>query len=97
MYSEIFNMIDEMLSSSRSHARQKSAFATHCGLHEFVPATFQRLMEVVLAGMVWQCCFVYIDILLSSSTFEEHLGHLNEVFERLRQANLKVTGQSSHK
>ena len=39
--------------------RQKSAFTTHCGLHEFTrmpfglcngPATFQRLMQTVLAG-----------------------------------------------
>ena len=81
-------------------ARQKSAFATYRGLHEFVrmpfglcnaPATFQRLMEVVLAGMVWQCCFVYIDdVLVSSSTLEEHLGHLGDVFERLRKVNLRL-------
>ena len=43
-------------------SRQKSAFVTHRGLHEFVrlpfglcngPSTFQRLMEVVLDGLVW--------------------------------------------
>ena len=52
---------------------QKSAFVTHHGLHEFVhmpfelcnaPATFQRLMEVVLDGMLWKNCFVYIDDVL---------------------------------
>ena len=57
--------------------REKSA---HCGLHEFVgmpfgmcnaSATFQRLMQVVLAGIEWKFCFVYLDdILVCSSTFE---------------------------
>ena len=45
------------------------------------PATFQRLMQVVLAGLEWSSCFVYIDdILVASKTFDEHLVHLKEVF-----------------
>ena len=61
-------------------ARQKSAFTTHRGLFEFVrmpfglcnaPATFQRLMQKVLAGLEWNSCFVYLDdILLASKTFD---------------------------
>ena len=61
-------------------ASQKSAFATHCGLHEFIrmpfglcnaPATFQRLMEVVLADLLWSVCFVFIDnILVCSRTLK---------------------------
>ena len=77
--------------------RDKSAFSTHCGLHEFVrmpfgmcnaPATFQRLMQVVLAGIEWQYCFV--DILVCSATFEEHLEHLQSVFDSLRKASLTL-------
>ena len=54
----------------QNEASLKSAFAMHCGLHEFVcmpfglcnaPVTFQRLMEVVLSGLLWSVCFVYID------------------------------------
>ena len=81
-------------------ARQKSAFVTHRGLHEFVhmpfglcnaPATFQRLMEVVLGDMLWRECFVYIDdVLVCSKTLEEHLAHLTEVFARLRKADLRL-------
>ena len=69
----------------------KSAFVTHCGLFEFVrmpfgmcnaPATFQRLIEVVLAGLLWKECFAYIDdVLVSSPDFESHLAHLQEVFD----------------
>ena len=64
-------------------SRQKSAFTTYCGLFEFVrmpfglcnvPATFQRLMQRVLAGLEWRTCFVYLDdILVASRSFEEHL------------------------
>ena len=81
-------------------ACQKSAFVTHHGLHEFVhmpfelcnaPTTFQRLMEVVLDGMLWKNCFVYIDdVLVCSKTLDEHLTHLTEVFRRLRKANLRL-------
>ena len=81
-------------------SRSKSAFTTHRGLYEFTrmsfglcnaPATFQRLMQRVLAGLEWDSCFVYLDdILIASSTFEEHLRHLREVFERLRQAHLRL-------
>ena len=63
-------------------ARKKSAFTTYNGLFEFTrmafglcnaPATFQRIMQRVLAGLEWQSCFVYIDdILAASKTFEEH-------------------------
>ena len=54
-------------------------------------ATFQRLMQVVLSGLEWKCCFVYIDdILIASKSFKEHLIHLNLVFERLHKAGLHL-------
>ena len=80
--------------------RDKSAFTSHCGLYEFTrmpfglcnaPATFQRLMQVVLSGIEGKFCFVYIDdILVCSNTFEDHLEHLQQVFERLRKAGLTL-------
>ena len=46
------------------------------------PVTFQRLIEVVLAGLLWKECFAYIDdMLVSSPDFESHLAHLQEVFD----------------
>ena len=79
---------------------QKTAFTSHCGLYEFTrmpfglcnaPATFQRLMQTVLTGLEWKSCFVYIDdILVASETFDEHLIHLRQVFERLKHANLRL-------
>ena len=41
------------------------------------PATFQRLMEVVKAGLLWKNFFVYV--LVCSNTFEERLPRLKEV------------------
>ena len=55
------------------------------------PSTFQQLMELVLRGLQWSSCLVYIDdIIIFSRTFQEHLYHLGEVFECLRSAGLKV-------
>ena len=59
------------------------------------PAVFQRLMQQVLAGLNPEdgnpFVSVYIDdILVFSSTFEEHLDHLRRVIGRLREANLRL-------
>lgn len=45
------------------------------------PSTFQRLIERVLKGMLSKDCCVYInDIVIFSSTFEEHLSKLKRYF-----------------
>ena len=55
------------------------------------PATFQRLMDSVLAGLQWSACLVYIDdIIIMGRSFEEHLQNLQQVFERLKLAGLKL-------
>ena len=46
------------------------------------------LMSQVLKGLNWKFILCYIDdILVFSSTFDEHIEHLGEVFQRLREAN----------
>ena len=56
-----------------------------------VLATFQRLMQRVLAGLENKCCFVYLDdILVASKTFQDHLTHLQEVFTHFRAALLHL-------
>lgn len=81
-------------------SRAKTAFTTHRGLFDFTrmpfwlcnaSATFQCLMQVVLSGLEWDCCFIYIDdILVASKTFDDHLHHLQLVFERLQRAGLRL-------
>ncbi|KAI4902621.1 hypothetical protein NFI96_007544 [Prochilodus magdalenae] len=81
-------------------SRPKTAFASHCGLFQFKvlpfdlcnsPATFQRLMNTVLAGLVYKCCAVYLDdVVIASPTFNQHLLDLREVFTRLESAGLSL-------
>ena len=65
--------------------KEKTAFSTSKGHYEFnkmpfgltnAPATFQRLMECVLAGITDNECLIYIDdiIILFSQSFKVHLG-----------------------
>ena len=87
-------------------SKPKTAFVTFGGLYEWrvmpfgvtnAPATYQRLMEVALAGLLFKSCFCFIDdILVIGRTFEEHLTHLSEVFQRLRAAGLKLKVKKCH-
>ena len=55
------------------------------------PATFQQLMEIMLAGLNWESCLVFLDdIIIFSRTFEENLNRLESVMCRLRTAGLKL-------
>ena len=81
-------------------AHDKTAFSTYSGLYEFTkmpfglvnaPATFQRLMENMLAGLVREGCLIYLDdILVTGKTFEEHNRNLRKVLVRLREAGLRL-------
>ena len=78
--------------------RQKTGFCTQdrLGLFKFkvmpfglcnAPAMFQRLMDLVLEGIQWKSCLVYIDdIVIVGKSFEQHLQKLELVLERLKQA-----------
>ena len=80
--------------------RPKTAFSTHKGLFQFkvmpfglsnAPACFERLMELVLRGLLWEKCLCYLDdIIVMGKTFVEALDNLKTVFERFRNANLKL-------
>ena len=86
----------------RSEDKEKTAFITPEGLYQYLympfgltnaPATFQRLMDAVLAGVKWQCCLVYLDdIIIFSQSFDKHLRDIRKVFDRIKGANLTVKG-----
>ena len=79
--------------------KEKTAFTCHKGLFEFnvmpfglsnAPAVFQELMSVVLQGCNDFATAYLDDIMVFSSTLEEHLEHLSIIFGKLRQHNLKL-------
>lgn len=60
------------------------------GLHS-APATFQRLLDIIIGPDMEPIAFVYLDdIIVIGRTFEEHLANLEKVFERLRKAKLRI-------
>ena len=53
------------------------------------PAYFQRLVNEVLRGLPF--AFGYLDdILVFSPDMETHLKHVRQLFDRLREADLKL-------
>jgi hypothetical protein len=80
--------------------RPKTAFRTDEGFYQFkrmpfglknAPASFQKLMNKVLKGFINKFAQVYIDdINVYSKTFEDHISHLRQVFERIREAGLRM-------
>ena len=56
-----------------------------------LPQLFQRLMDLVLAGLQWSDCLVYIDdVIVLGHTFDEHLRNLRSVLQRLRESGLRL-------
>jgi len=81
----------------------KTAFICHRGMYKFrrMPfglcnsgATFQRLMDIVMSGLHFQVCLIYLDdIIIFSETTDQHLSRLTIVLDRLRTAGLKLKAE----
>ena len=82
-------------------ARQYTAFTVgSMGVYEFLrmpyglcnmPATFQRLMQNCLGELNLTYTLIYLDnVIVYSSTEEEHLTRLRAMFERFRESGLKL-------
>lgn len=80
--------------------QEKTAFVCHRGLFHWTrlpmglcnaSQLFQRAMEVVLKGLIGNICMLYIDdIVVYSANKEEHVQHLQELFDRFRRYNLRL-------
>jgi len=78
---------------------KKTAFSTDMGNFEFLrvlfglkgaPATFQRLMNTVLARLTGLKALIYLDIIIYALSIADHSKQLKAVIERLRTFNLKL-------
>ena len=54
------------------------------------PATFQRLMDSVLSGLMDRCVVYLDDILIFSKTLDEHFDSIRLVFDRLLEHKLFI-------
>ena len=80
------------------HSIKKTAFCTPFGKYEYLkvpfglaqaPSYFQKLMNKVLNGLNF--AFAYLDdIIIFSTTAEEHMRHIQIVIDRLKAAQLKL-------
>ena len=80
--------------------RHKTAFITRYGLYQFLrmpfgtsnaPATFQRCINQVLAGLIWDVVIVYLDdVNVTGTDFDDMLRNLETVLKRFRSYGLKL-------
>ncbi|GBG67585.1 hypothetical protein CBR_g714 [Chara braunii] len=85
--------------------QHKTAFKTRDGLYEFTvmpfgltnaPTTFQSLVDKVFCNQINQFVVVYLDdILIFNKSMEEHMRHLEEVLQILKDAQLHLNLEKS--
>ncbi|BEJ16855.1 hypothetical protein CspHIS471_0602560 [Cutaneotrichosporon sp. HIS471] len=85
---------------------KKLAFCTHRGLFEptvmpfgakGAPATFQRMMDIILAAGKWQWCLAYLDdVIIYSKTFKEHVNNVAWTLDAIADAGLTLGASKSH-
>ena len=55
------------------------------------------MMEIVLNGLQWQTCLIYLDdVIVFGRDFEEHLDRLSGVLDRIQKAGLKLQPAKCH-
>lgn len=83
-----------------------TAFPCHKGAWQCVrspfvlcnaPAIFQRAMDIILAGVKWQTCLVYLDdVIVFSHSPEVHLVHLDQVLQLLKENGVSLRPSKCH-
>ena len=79
--------------------REKTAFTTPFGLFQFrrmpfglqgAPATFQRMVDYLLDGFNEFAGAYLDDVIVYSSSWKDHLWHLQQALQRIQQAGLTL-------
>ena len=102
---KIFSALDLMKGyhqvKMKEEDKHKTAFVCHDGLYQYrrmpfgltnAPATFQRLIDTIFTKKEWPFVFTYLDdILIASSSMEEHKEHVSKVLQKLAESGLRLT------
>ncbi|GFY21053.1 retrovirus-related Pol polyprotein from transposon 297 [Trichonephila clavipes] len=85
---------------------EKTEFITRNGTFAFlrmplglsgVAPNFQKVIDIILKPVIGRFVSVYMDdVIITSSSFNEHLDHLNQVFTLLRDAGLTLNKDKCH-
>ena len=60
------------------------------------PSTFQRALDVILSGVRWNICLVYLeDVIIFSRNVADHLEYLDTVLTLLEDAGIKLKMKSA--
>ena len=81
-------------------SKKYTAFSTSQGHYYYnrmpfglknAPATFQRMMDTALRGLINKHCFVYLDdIIIFGQSIEENNSNLAIILQCLRELGLKI-------
>ncbi|ROT79767.1 hypothetical protein C7M84_001508 [Penaeus vannamei] len=87
-------------------SRPLTAFSTPQGHFQFKsmpfglrnsPITFSRLMSIIMAGLIGNTVFLYLDdLLVVSKNTQEHESKLRKIFQRLTDAGLTINPKEMH-
>ena len=80
--------------------KDKTAFVSHMGTHRYnrmpfglrnAPASFQRALDIILSGVRWQTCLIYLDdVIVFSQSHEQHVKDVDEVLTLLEKAGVSL-------
>ena len=80
--------------------KDKTTFISHMGTHRYIrmpfglrnaPATFQRALDIILSGVRWQTCLIYLDdVIVFSKSMEKHIQDVDEVLQLLGDAGVSL-------
>jgi len=86
--------------------RDKTTFVCHEGAYRYIrlpfclsnaPENFQRAIDIILGGLKWKSCLVYLDdITVFSQSAGEHVEQLREVFAALHGAGVSLKAKKCH-
>ncbi|GFT76256.1 retrovirus-related Pol polyprotein from transposon 17.6 [Trichonephila clavipes] len=65
------------------------------GLSRAAP-NFQKAIDIILKPVIGRFVMVYMDDVITSPSFNEHIDHLNQVFQLLRDAGLTLNKEKCH-